>query len=197
LLLYIASSYDTGVTTARLAATDSGDGSPASPPQRPCGDLVLRWPHNWTAVVFFAVLAGLHLCVCVPAFVHGRIEGYMSLTFAAIFTTVALGCFRLRSELAVLPTERCVRLRTRVWRFVYERQIPFNAVRGVRLTLCDDGPHAESQIELLGRDGNDVTCPPTAVPRQEALCLAMTIDVPLFKAYASNSTPRQIDSSRT
>src|SRR5438067_1254231 len=59
------------VTTTRPLELDP------SPSASTRGDLVLHWPPNWTAVVFFAVLAGLHLCVCVPAFFHGRWEGYM------------------------------------------------------------------------------------------------------------------------
>jgi hypothetical protein len=171
------------VTTARPLDLDAPD---AARPRG--GDLVFRWPPNWTGVVFFAVLACLHLCICIPAFFHGRIEGYMSLIFATIFSIVSVLCLRLKSELAVLPGERMIRLRTRVWRFVYERKVPFASIRGVRLTLCGDGPRQESIIELLCSD-DDMQCPPTSVPREEALCLAMTINVPLIKAYAGATPP--------
>jgi hypothetical protein len=171
------------VTTARPIDLETEESSRSR-----SGDLVLRWPPNWTGVVFFAVLAGLHLCICIPAFFHGRIEGYMSLIFATIFSTVSVLCLRLSSELAILPSERMIRLRTRVWRFVYERKVPFTSIRGVRLTLCNDKQPPESIIELLCPD-DDVQCPPTNVPREEALCLAMTINVPLIKAYAGATPP--------
>src|SRR5947208_351095 len=103
--------------------------------ERPAGpttaaDLVLRFPRNWTAVVFFACLATLHWCICIPAFVHGRWEGYLSLTFATIFTAVSFACSRLKTELAILPGEKSLRLRTSVGRLRYERSIPFKSIRG-------------------------------------------------------------------
>jgi len=169
------------VTTARLVEAD-----PVS--SRPARDLIFRSPPNWTAVIFFATLALLHTCICVPAFFHGRWEGYMSLTFALIFTTVSILSLRFVNEMAVLPIERQVRVRTGVGRVNYERRIPFTAIRGVRLTLYANGPRAESRIELLCT-GDDLECPPTTVPREEALCLAMTMNVPLIKAFAEGVHP--------
>jgi hypothetical protein len=151
---------------------------------RPARDLIFRTPPNWTAVIFFATLALLHVCNCVPAFLNGRWEGYMSLTFAMIFTAASIVSVRFISEMAVLPGERQVRVRTGVGRFHFERSIPFSSIRGVRLTLYSDKPHGgESRIELLCT-GDDLECPPTSVPREEALCLAITMNVPLIKAFA-------------
>lgn len=153
-------------------------------------NLVLRSAPNWTAVLFFACLATLHWCICIPAFFHGRWEGYLSLAFAIIFSAVSVTCSRLKTELAVFPIEKSLRLRTGVGRFRYERCIPFRNIRAVRLTLCGDGPHAESRIELLC-PGDDIECPPTSVPRHEALCLAMTMNVPLIKAFADGAAKGQ------
>jgi hypothetical protein len=163
---------------------------------RPCRDLVFRSGPNWTAVIFFATLALLHLCICIPAFFHGRWEGYMSLLFATIFITCSITGTRFITELAVLPIQQQVRIRTGVGPFNYERRFPFSSIRGVRLTLYSDRPHGESRIELLC-PGDDLQCPPTTVPREEALCLAMTMNVPLIKAFAGEgqqpTTTRRFD----
>ncbi|HSV16291.1 MAG TPA: hypothetical protein VLI90_18655 [Tepidisphaeraceae bacterium] len=163
----------------------------------PCRDLIFRSPPNWTAVIFFATLALLHTCICVPAFFHGRWEGYMSLTFACLFTAVSIASVRFVTELVVLPIQKQVRVSIGVGWFKYERQFPFSSIRGVRLTLYSDRPHGESRIELLC-PGDDVQCPPTRVPREEALCLAMTMNVPLIKTFPDGvsptaTTPRRFD----
>lgn len=172
------------MTTTRTISSDR----PAA------GDLVLRSPPNWTAVVFFACLACLHWCNCLIAFFHARAEGYMSLIFAIVFSTIAIACLRLKTELAVLAEKKSLRVRTGVGRFRCERSVPFQHIRGVRLTLCGDGPRAESRIELLC-PGDDIECPPTTVPREEALCLAMTMNVPLIRAFTDRVTHRPLDTA--
>src|SRR5256885_10757592 len=102
------------VTTARQAELDLIAA-------RPARDLVFRTPPNWTAVIFFATLATLHTCICVPAFFHGRWEGYMSLIFALIFIVCSITSVRFIKEMAVLPIERLVRVRIAVGRFQSER----------------------------------------------------------------------------
>jgi hypothetical protein len=55
-------------------------------------------------------------------------------------------------------------------------------VRAVRL-MIESGiskRHTESLIELLCR-GEDIPCPPTKIPRQQALFMAMAMNVPLIK----------------
>jgi hypothetical protein len=146
-------------------------------------EIILRWPPNWTAVIFFATLALLHTCICIPAFFHGRWEGYMSLIFATIFWTLSIVCLKLKARLIILPAEKTIRLRAGLGRFTSERIIPFSDIRGVRLTICSDSPHADSRIELLC-PGDDIECPPTDIPREQALYLAMTLNIPLTKAFA-------------
>jgi hypothetical protein len=146
-------------------------------------EIVLRWPPNWTAVFFFATLAFLHICICVPAFLHGRWEGYMSLIFALLFGTLAIILVRLKTRLIILPAEKTIHLRAGIGRFTSERIIPFASIRGVRLTICSNSPHADSRIELLC-PGEDIVCPPTDIPREQALYLAMTLNIPLTKAFA-------------
>jgi hypothetical protein len=149
----------------------------------PPAEIILRWPPNWTAVIFFATLALLHTSICIPAFFHGRWEGYMSLVFALIFWSAAIVCVKLESRLVILPAEKTIRLHSGIGRFATERIIPFASIRGVRLTLCSNSPHADSRIELLC-PGDDIECPPTDIPREQALYLAMTLDIPLTKAFA-------------
>lgn len=146
--------------------------APAPPPV-----LMMRTPVNWTAVICVGLLGAIHLAVSLPAFWIGRWEGFLSLGLGVLFVLLA-GAIRLaRIELRVVPENRLVIQRAVLLRTWYESKTPFGEVRGVRLTLLP-GPGDESRIELLcGRF--DIECPATPVPRQQALLLAMTLNVPL------------------
>jgi hypothetical protein len=146
------------------------------------GDVSLRTPPNWTAVCFLGMLGGLHLAVALPSAIAGQPAACLGLSCGVLFATLAVVAYRLRSEVAVLVSRRRVRLRTGLWRFRHERWISFDAVRAVRLTLAPGAAHAGSAIELLCH-GESIECPPTRIPRQEALFLAMAIDVPLVKVF--------------
>jgi hypothetical protein len=153
-------------------------------------DLVLRGGPNWTAVGFFGMLGGLHLAVAIPSLLEGR-WGYVSLIVGSIFATASVVSYRFRAEVAMLPSQRRLRLRTGVGRFVYERFIPFKSVRAVRL-MTEPGVRprtTESILELLCH-GEDVPCPPTAIPRQQALFMAMAMDVPLIKVSEADLPQR-------
>ena len=157
----------------------SDAGAVLCPP--PAGDVVLRAPPNWTAAGFLALLGTVHLSVSAMSIVKGRWECYLSLALGALFIVAAAVATRLRYELAFLPARRRVRLRYGLRRRLHlERYIPFSGVRGVRLTSCAGQNGTESVIELLCPD-EDVLCPPTDAPRQEALCLAVLMGVPLIK----------------
>src|SRR3954453_4229683 len=84
-------------------------------------DVTLRFPPNWTTVLFLAALGTLHLLNATHAFVHGRWEGFLSMIFATVFLTVAFVCRLITSDIAVLPGERQVRLRTGVGRLGFQR----------------------------------------------------------------------------
>jgi hypothetical protein len=146
----------------------------------PAPDLVLRTPPNWSAVVFFAALSTLHFCIAIPAFTHGRIEGMLSLIFGCAFFCVSVISYLARHELAILPRVRCIRIRNGVGKLYLQRFIPFDDVHAVRLTMTRSGRQSESRIEVLC-DNEDLECPPTAIPRQEALCLAIVMGVQLIK----------------
>lgn len=145
------------------------------------GDLVLRTPPNWTVVIFLGMLGGLHLSIALPSLWVGR-YGYLSLIIGTIFVAVSLVGYRCRFELALLNSQRRLRLRTGMGRLCYERFVPFSSVRAVRL-MVEPGltkDQTESLIELLCR-GEDIPCPPTRIPRQQALFMAMALNVPLIK----------------
>jgi len=153
-------------------------------------DLVFRSPANWTAVGFFAALGCLHLGIVVPAFVAGRWEGYLSGVLAVVFLAASAAATRFRFELAVLRSSKRLRMRTGIGRLCVERQVPFSAVHGVRLTWDDHNAPSSARIELLC-PYDDVQCPPTRVPRQQALFLAMLLGVPLIKVSKGKSNEHE------
>jgi hypothetical protein len=145
----------------------------------PC-DLVMRFPRNWTAIVFLSVMAFLHLANAIPAFLRGQLAGHLSALLASIMIAAAIGLYRLRCEVSVRPSRGEVRLSTRLLLLWSEQVIPFAAVRGVRVFVPPEGSGQDALIELLTADG-DIDCPASKVPRQQALCLAMTLGVELIK----------------
>lgn len=145
-------------------------------------DLTLRSPANWTAIGFLAGLGGLHAGMAIHAVAHGRWEGFLSLIFGIVFLSAALACLLVRSEVCVFREEKRVRLSTGIRRMRFERSITFDHVRSVRLTLMNQRSVSDSRIEVVC-DGEVIECPPTSVPRQEALCLAILMNVRLVKVY--------------
>ena len=161
------------------------------------GDLVLRGPPNWTAVGFFAGMALLHSSIAVPAFLAHRWEGHLSGVLTIVFLSAAAVATRFRSEIAFLASRRTVRLRNGVGRFCFERLVPFSAVHGVRVTLEDAKDHRTARIELLCAH-DDIECPPTIIPRQQALLLAMLLGVPLIKVSSGDEPVAELqDAPRT
>ncbi len=160
-------------------------------PVAPPPDLVLHSAPNWTAVVFFAALSFLHLSIALPAFARHRWEGYLSLFFGIVFAGVAALSYRAKYEIAILPRERRIRLRNGLKRLHLQRFIAFTDVHGVRLTLCNASGRGESRIELLC-DNEDIECPPTHIPRQEALCLAVLLGVRLIKVSPDGTPERDV-----
>jgi len=151
-------------------------------------DVTLRTPVNWTVVLFFGGLAALHLFMAGTAFYHARGEGYLSFIFGVTFTFVSITCGLIGTELAVLADHRHLRLRTGTRRIYFERTVPFTNVRSVRLTLLNARRPRSSTIELVC-DHEVIECPPTMIPREEALCLAMTLGVRLVKVFGDSYGP--------
>lgn len=152
------------------------------PPRFP--DVLLRTPPNWTAVAFFAMLGCVHLAIAIPTLLHGRWEGYMGLLFGLGFAGAAAVSTRFRCEVGMQPSRQRIRLSTGVARFRTERYVNFSEVGGVRITLADSDRAA--RIDILC-PCEDIECPPTNVPRQEALLLAMMMGVPLIKVSGGGS----------
>jgi len=163
-----------------LSYESAGEPSPTN--------LVLRSPPNWTAVCFFGGLGALHLTIWGMAIAHGKTEGYMSLVFGVAFLLNSLASYLTCFEVAVLPAERRVRLRTGYRQLRLERSIPFSQVHGVRLTLTPDPDHKSGRVDLLCNH-EDIACPPTSVARVEALCLAVTMGVRLIKVTDGQEAP--------
>jgi hypothetical protein len=150
-------------------------------------DVVLRTRPNWTAVWFFAALSGLHLFFAISAFLHHRWEAFMSIIFGVTFALLAVACRLIATELAVLGAAKLLRLRTGTRRFYIERVIPFSSVNSVRLTLLNPKRPESAEIEIVCPH-EVIECPPTTIPREEALCLAMTMGVRLIKVYGAGFT---------
>src|SRR3954451_18259373 len=75
-------------------------------------DLVMRYPPNWTAVIFFASMSFMHLINGLGAFWKGRIEGEMSAVLGVAFAIAAAVALRLKNELAVRRSAGDLQLRT-------------------------------------------------------------------------------------
>jgi len=166
----------------------------APPPTAPLGPLRLIAPTNWTAVMFLAALGVLHLCIAIPAFWNGRWEGYMSLTLGSGFLAASCVFYRIKCVVSFEPSARRISLRNGLGRFCYQRSISFDDVHAVRLTMSQrDFPQA--RIEVLC-DNEDIECPATEGPRQEALCLAVLMGVQLIKVYADSGSDGTASTSR-
>lgn len=152
----------------------------------PPRDMALVGPPNWTAIVFFAVLSGLHFAVSLPAFYHARWEGYLSFLLAIIFMAASVFSYFFRHSMTVSAARRTILLSTGYGPLRFTRQIPFTDVHAVRLTLSRSGKSSESCIQILC-DNEDLECPATTIPRQQALFLAMTMRVQLIKATDDES----------
>lgn len=160
-----------------------------------CTDLRLRTPPNWTAVLFFAALGAVHLSIAIPAFYHQRWEGFLSLALGLLFVLVAVVSRLVNCEYIIARAQRRIRVRSGYGRLSVERSIPFAAVHGVRLTIIGRDAPLACRVQVLC-DNEDLECPPTLVPRQEALCLAMTMGVPLIKVYGDDENERERAAAR-
>ncbi|HVT87212.1 MAG TPA: hypothetical protein VHD56_00015 [Tepidisphaeraceae bacterium] len=160
----------------------------------PPRDISLKTPPNWTAAIFFAVLSFLHFSISIPAFYHGRLEGYVSFMLAIVFAVVSSVSYFVRYEMTVLPQQRRIQLRTGMGRIRFSRGIPFSDVHAVRLTLDEGESSKESHLEVLC-DNEDIECPPTNVPRQQALLLAITLNVQLIIVSGDEETSDPSDRS--
>jgi len=173
---------------ARHLSVSTTTDAPTCPAPQRQQDLVLRSPRNWTPILFIAGLSGLHLFIAIPGLYNHRWASFLSAAFGVIFACAALACCLLRSEIIFDSRNRRIRLRTALGRFGHERSIGFQDVHGVRLMVEGKSPRS-SRIEILC-DNEDLECPPTPIPRQQALCLALLMQVRLIKVYGDITEPR-------
>ena len=152
-------------------------------------DVTLRTPVNWPAVIFFGALGALHLFMAGTAIYHGRWDGYLSGIFGVVFTFVAIvvrvdrdGARRAAPSSAACA---CARARGGSTSSAASRS---RRCRSVRLTLLNARRPQSSTIELVC-DHEVIECPPTMIPREEALCLAMTLGVRLVKVFGDTYGP--------
>lgn len=159
-----------------------------SDPSRISTDLVTRYPPNWTAVIFLTVMGGLHLANAIPAFISGRIAGSLSALLASMLFAAAFILWRLRVELAIRPSAGELRLSASFLKLWSDRRVVFDQVQGVRVYLPSPTASRESQIEILTATG-PIDCPPTAVPQQQALWMAIAMNCELIKISDDNPPP--------
>lgn len=156
-------------------------------------DLVTRYPPNWTAVIFLSVMGCLHLANAVPALLGGRVAGSLSALLATMLFTAAFILWRLRVELAIRPSVGELRLSARFLKIWSDRRVIFDHVRCVRVYLPSPTASRESQIEILTASG-PIDCPPSAVPQQQALWMAMAMNCELIKISDDDPPPAHYES---
>ena len=109
----------------------------------------------------------------------------MSATLGVAFIFASIITYRSRSEIVFDCAKRRIRIRSGLnARFCFERWIGFDDVHAVRLTFSPS-ERPRSRIEVLC-DNEDIECPPTSTPRQEALCLAVLLNVQLIKVWGDS-----------
>ena len=58
-------------------------------------------------------------------------------------------------------------------------------MKAVRLMMPNSSDPNDARIEILCDDG-DVDCPPSRVPREQALCLALALGVELIRVSSND-----------
>jgi hypothetical protein len=147
-------------------------------------ELVLHGRPNRPASVFFLGIASLHAFLAFHAFTSdhasvSHVEGIVSGLLAICFILVGEMCLLARQQITIRPRQRQIHISRGVGRLAVARDIPFSAVRGVRVTLWQRR-HQRSRLEILC-EGDEIACPPTPIPRQQALYLALVMNVRLIK----------------
>jgi len=140
--------------------------------------LIFAARRNWTAVFFFTALSALHAAIAIPAYLSKPTQGIIAGVFCAGFAVFAVLAYLARRELLFFAGSRIVRRCIGLGGLQLGQAIPFKKVRAVRLSHQPDAS-PRSQIDLLC-DSSEIPCPATAVPRQQALCLAMMMNVRLI-----------------
>ncbi len=154
--------------------------------------LTLYGQRSWAAVIFFGCLCIVHACIALKAgwgnHWANRWETILGTTLAVLFAALSIICSLMRTELTISPTQRSISIRRGVGRFRTNRKVPFAAVQAIRLSLGSAMEPQCSRIEIVC-DTELIECPPTHIPRQEALYLALVFGVRLIKIYGTEWDP--------
>jgi hypothetical protein len=169
-------------------------------------DLVLHGGANWPAALFFLGIAALQAFISLhcfravgsfepPSGLNLHWEGAISAALGLCFSIVALACMLVRSQISIRPRQRKIHIHGGFGRWTTDRDLHFSAVRAVRVTLWHSRRGPQSRIEILCH-GEELPCPPTKIPRQQALYLALVMKVPLIKV-SDDRVDRALASGRT
>ena len=156
-------------------------------------DIHLRSRPNWTAVWFCGLLGASHLVLGTWALLQNRWEASIGFLFAVMFLAAAIVAAIFRNEVSVLVSRRTIRTFCGIGRFHFSRSVSFGDVRAVRIT-CGQGRLGESRVEIVC-DDDSIDCPATPILRQQAVCLALALNVSLQKAW-DDHCPAPLAASR-
>lgn len=156
----------------------------------PPRDLLLVSPPNRRAIIVFALLSVVNYGIALLAFMNGRVEAYLSFVLANVCAAAAVLSYFSRNEMILRAPERAIRLRKWIGPVRFERFVPFTEVRSIRLTLAQSGKARDCTVEVVCAT-REIECPPSEVPRQEALLLAVLMGVPLIKITNDDGTPHR------
>lgn len=150
-------------------------------------DVLLRSPINWPLVITAIVLGGLHFVVAAIHADRGSWTAPVAGLIGALLLLTALVVACSQRDVEISVTLGLIRTRRGLGRLAHKRAVPVSRVHAVRLTQIDQHGHHQSRIDLLC-DRGEIPCPTTDMPRQQALLMAMTLNVRLIKIWQS-STP--------
>ncbi len=163
-------------------------------------ELVLHGKPNWPAGIFFAAMAALHAYIALHTFGTSNWEGLISAVLAATFLLVTDLCLLSRHQITISPLDAQIYIRRRFGKFTFNRVLPFTAVRAVRVTLWQSRRRPQSRVEPRPKSapksrvdilchGEELPLPPTKIPRQQALYLALVMNVSLIKISDDRPAP--------
>jgi hypothetical protein len=151
-------------------------------PMNSCG-LCLKYPANWPLVAFLGVLALLHLGIAMIAYSARPAEAQICLLVGSFFAGAALLAGLMHHELVIRPDRGCLSMCRSLGFLRLERKVPFDQVQSVRLTFTPSTSMEKPRIDVLC-GGRAIASPMTLVPRQQALCMAMLMNVELIRIYS-------------
>ncbi len=149
-------------------------------------DILLRRPRNWPLATVVLALALAHFGVAAVRPTPDPLPILLGDAMGLALLIVALCIWTARHEVEISVTRQTVCLRRRVGPWQSQRYLAFGRIQAVRLIQTEHRGRHTSQIELVA-DSEDIPCPTTRAPRQQALLLAMALKVRLIKIWNSTT----------